>query len=272
MIKICNLSFKYKNSNNILNNINLEIQEGECVAIVGENGSGKSTLAKLISGILKIKQGKIIIDDLDLSKKEEHKEAVKKVGIVFQNPENQIIFNNIYDELSFPLKKLSKEEIDARIENSLKKVNMYEYINKDLYELSLGQKQRIAIAEVLARGPKYIVFDEPTTMIDSTGKEQIYDIIRTLKKERYTIIYTTNLAEEILLADRILVLKNGQIVNEIKKENLMVNVDILKQNNIKLPMIIEIGLKLGIDLNEYTMEELIKKIKQGENLWKKNIQ
>ncbi|MBO5413408.1 MAG: ATP-binding cassette domain-containing protein, partial [Clostridia bacterium] len=221
MIKICNLSFKYKNSNNILDNINLEIQEGETIAIVGENGSGKSTLAKLISGILKTKHGKIIIDDLDLSKKEEHKKAVKKVGIVFQNPENQIIFNNIYDELSFALKNLSKEEIDARITNSLKKVNMYDFINKDLYELSLGQKQRVAIAEILAKKPKYIIFDEPTTMIDSTGKEQIYDIIKNLKKEGYTIIYTSNLAEEILLADRILILKNGQIVNEIKRENLM---------------------------------------------------
>ena len=262
MIKICDLSFKYKNSNNILNNINLEIQEGETIAIVGENGSGKSTLAKLISGILKTKQGKIIIDDLDLSQKDGFKEAVKKVGIVFQNPENQIIFSNIYDELSFSLKNLSKEEVDEKIKTSLQKVNMYDYINKDLYELSLGQKQRIAIAEVLARGPKYIVFDEPTTMIDSNGKEQIYNIIKDLKKEGYTIIYTSNLAEEILLADRILILKNGQIINEIKKENLMASVDILKENNIKLPMIIEIALKMGIDLKEYTIDELVKEIRK----------
>ena len=266
MIKICDLSFKYKNSNEILKNINLEIQEGETIAIVGENGSGKSTLAKLVSGILKIKQGKIIIDDFDLSKKEDFKEAVKKVGIVFQNPENQIIFNNIYDELSFSLKNLSKEETKKRTTESLKKVNMHEYINKDLYELSLGQKQRIAIAEVLARKPKYIVLDEPTTMIDSTGKEQIYNIIRTLKKEGYTIIYTTNLAEEILLADRILIIKNGQIINEIKKENLIASVDILKENNIKLPMIIEIALQLGIDLKEFTVEELINDIKRNYSL------
>lgn len=262
MIKICDLSFKYKNSNNILNNINLEIQEGETIAIVGENGSGKSTLAKLISGILKIKQGEIIIDNLNLSKKEEHKDAVKKIGIVFQNPENQIIFNNIYDELSFSLKNLTKEEKEERIENSLKKVNMFDYINKDLYELSLGQKQRIAIAEVLARKPKYIVFDEPTTMIDSNGKEQIYNIMRNLKDEGYTIIYTTNLAEEILLADRILIIKNGQIVNEIKKEKLMESVDILEENNIKLPMIIQIAEKLGINLKEFTIDELIIEIKK----------
>lgn len=261
MIKISELSFKYKNSNEILRNINLEIQEGETIAIVGENGSGKSTLAKLISGILKVKQGEIVIDNLSLSKKEERKEAIKKVGIVFQNPENQIIFNNIYDELSFSLKHLNKEEIEKRITESLEKVNMKDYINKDLYELSLGQKQRIAIAEMIARKPKYIVLDEPTTMIDSTGKEQIYSIIKTLKKEGYTIIYTSNVAEEILLADRILIIKNGQIINEIKKENLMENVEILKQNNIKLPMIIEIAEKLGIDLKEFTLDELMEKIK-----------
>ena len=261
MIKICDLSFKYKNGNEVLKNINLEIKEEETVAIVGENGSGKSTLAKLVSGIFKIKQGKIFIDEFDLTKKES-KQIINNIGIVFQNPENQIIFNNIYDELSFSLKKLSKQEIEERIDESLKKVNMLEYINKDLYELSLGQKQRIAIAEVLARKPKYIVFDEPTTMIDSTGKEQIYSIIKTLKKEGYTIIYTTNVAEEILLADRILIIKNGQIINEIKKENLMQSVEILVKNNIKLPMIIEIALKLGINLNQFTIEELVDKIKQ----------
>ena len=261
MIKICDLSFKYKNGNEVLKNINLEIKDGETVAIVGENGSGKSTLAKLISGIFKIKQGKIFIDDFDLTKKES-KQIINNIGIVFQNPENQIIFNNIYDELSFSLKNLSQQEIEERIIESLKKVNMLEYINRDLYELSLGQKQRIAIAEVLARKPKYIVFDEPTTMIDSTGKEQIYKIIKTLKKEGYTIIYTTNVAEEILLADRILIIKNGQIINEIKKEELMQSVEILENNNIKLPMIIEIALKLGINLNQFTIDELVDKIKQ----------
>lgn len=261
MIKIRNLSFKYKNSSEILKNINFEIQEGQSIAIVGENGSGKSTLAKLISGILKTKQGEIIIDSFDLSKKDEFRNGIDNVGIVFQNPENQIIFNNIYDELAFSLKGLSKKEINERVENSLKKINMFDYIDKDLYELSLGQKQRIAIAEVLARSPKYIVFDEPTTMIDSTGKEQIYNIIKKLKQEGYTIIYTTNLAEEILLADRILILKNGQIVNEIRKENLMKSVDILKENNIKLPMIIEIAKNLEIELNEFTIDELIENIK-----------
>lgn len=204
MIKLENVSFKYKNYDNlILDNLNFEIKDGEVVAIVGPNGSGKSTIGKLISGILKLKQGNITIDEF----KSNDKNVQDKVGIVFQNPENQVIFSNIYDELSFSLKGLEKAEIENRIENSLKQVGMLEYKNNDLYTLSLGQKQRIMIAEVLAKKPKYIIFDEPTTMIDSQGKESIYKIIRDLKSEGYTIICITNLADEILIADRTLILE-----------------------------------------------------------------
>ena len=235
MIKVQNLSYKYKNSNNILNNLNMEVYEGEILAFVGENGSGKSTLGKLLSGILKIKQGTITIDDEDIRKYNYN----KNIGIVFQNPENQIVFSNIRDEMSFSLKYLSKEEIEERVITSLEKVKMHNITDKDLYELSLGQKQRVVIAEILAKKAKYIVFDEPTTMIDSKGKEKIYEIIKELKKDGYTIVYITNLSEELLLADRILILENGKIVEEIKKEELIEKSNILLEHNIKLPLIIE---------------------------------
>ena len=208
MIKVENVSFKYKNSDKkILDNLNFEVKDGEIIVIVGQNGSGKSTIGKLISGIIKLKQGNITVDDLMIK----DKKVQDKIGIVFQNPENQIIFNNIYDELSFSLKGLEKSEIERRIENSLQQVGMLEYKNNDLYSLSLGQKQRIMIAEVLTKKPKYIIFDEPTTMIDSEGKESIYQIIANLKDEGYTIICITNLADEILIADRTLILQNGKI-------------------------------------------------------------
>jgi len=174
MIKIQDVSFKYKESGMILNHLNFNIYEGEVIAIVGKNGSGKSTLGKLISGILKLKNGKILIDDLDLSHKKNEKDIRDKIGIVFQNPENQIIFNHIYDELSFSLRNLEKSEIDKRIHNALENVQMLEFLEQDLYTLSLGQKQRIMIAEILAKNPKYIILDEPTTMIDSQGKEKIH--------------------------------------------------------------------------------------------------
>lgn len=270
MIKIQNLSYKYKNSEkNILNNINMEIKDGEIVAIVGENGTGKSTLGKIIAGILKAKQGTITIDEVDITKKENKKVVMENVGIVFQNPENQIIFSNIYDELSFSLKNLNKEKINEKIDTVLKKVEMSDFVNKDLYELSLGQKQRIVIAEILAKEPKYIVFDEPTTMIDSSGKEKIHNIVKKLKEDGYTIIYITNYSEEILLADRVLILEQGSICEEIKKQELLEKTNILINHNIKLPKVLEIALKLKeigikVDLKEFTIDELVKAIKESQ--------
>jgi energy-coupling factor transport system ATP-binding protein len=169
MIKIENVSFKYKNSDKkVLENLSFEINDGEIVAIVGQNGSGKSTIGKLISGIIKLKKGNITVDGLNIK----DNKVKDKIGIVFQNPENQIIFNSIYDELAFSLKGLEKGEIENRIENSLKQVEMLEHKDDELYTLSLGQKQRIMIAEVLTKKPKYIIFDEPTTMIDSWRKRE----------------------------------------------------------------------------------------------------
>lgn len=263
MIKIKNVSFKYKNSDKmILENLNFEVKDGEVVAIVGANGSGKSTIGKLIAKIIKLKQGEILIDDVNIK----NKDAQEKIGIVFQNPENQIIFNNIYDEISFSLRGLKKEEIERRIKESLKEVEMLDYISSDLYLLSLGQKQRIMIAEILAKKPKYIIFDEPTTMIDSKGKEIIYKIIRKLKNQGYTIICITNLADEVLIADRTLILKNGKIVHEIKKEELIDKSYLLKENGIKEPTLLEIIDKLkekgiSIDMNNFTIDELIDKLK-----------
>ncbi len=185
MIKLENVSFKYRNSEHIvLDNLSFSINDGEVIAIVGQNGSGKSTIGRLISGIAKLKQGNIFIDDLDISQKNNRKLIRDKVGIVFQNPENQIIFNNIYDELAFSLSGCDKLEIEERVSTALKQVGMFDYKNRDLYSLSLGQKQRIIIAEVLAQHPKYIIFDEPTTMLDGIGKELVYDIIRELKELR----------------------------------------------------------------------------------------
>ncbi len=267
MIRVENVSYHYKKGKNILKNINLNIPDGETVVIMGKNGSGKSTLGKLLSGIIKPKDGKITMDDLDIAKKENKEEIRKKVGIVFQNPENQIIFNHVEDEVSFALKDLEKEEIQKRIQESLQVVGMKDKIEEDLYELSLGQKQRVIIGEILAKQPKYIIFDEPTTMIDSKGKEKIYQIAEKLKKEGYTIIYITNMAEEMLLADRIILLQEGEIVAEIRKEELANELEIFEKYDIKIPMVLQIIQKLKqekikISLTDYSVDELTDKLKE----------
>lgn len=267
MINVENVSFQYKNSpNSILEQLNFSIREGEIVAIVGKNGSGKSTIGKLIAGITKLKKGKITIDDIDISNKKNYQSIQNKIGIVFQNPENQIIFNHIYDELSFSLKGLEKAEMERRIHLALDQVGMLKLKDQDLYSLSLGQKQRIMIAEVLAKNPKYIILDEPTTMIDSQGKEQIYNIIKNLKKQGYTIICITNLADEILIADRTLILNEGKIVCEIEKKDLIDKVPVLKKFGIKEPTLLKIltGLKengIVLNLQEFSVDEFITSLK-----------
>ncbi len=268
MIKVENVTFKYNNNENaILDNLSFSVKEGEIIAIVGKNGSGKSTLGKLISGITKLKHGNIIIDNFNISN---NKQILKKVGIVFQNPENQIIFNNIYDELAFLLKSLDKSEIDKRINFALEQVDMLKFKHSDLYHLSLGQKQRIMIAEILAKNPKYIIFDESTSMIDSTGKEAIYNIIKKLKSNGYSIICITNLADEMLIADRTLILHDGKIAYEIKKEELIKNANILEKFDIKIPVLLELLVKLKenyIDLNikDFSIDEIVKNLKGISN-------
>lgn len=244
MIKIENLSYKYKFTDYILENINLEINQGEIVVIVGRNGSGKSTLAKLISGILIPKRGNVFIDDIDTKSKKTKLELRKKVGILFQNPENQIIFPIVKDDLEFALKNLKLDNKESRIKRALEMTDMSDFYEKETYGLSLGQKQRINIAGLLAVNNKYIVMDEPTTMIDTLGKEKIHNIILNLKEKGYTFIIITNNPDEILLGDRIIVLKEKNIKKIINKSELLDNIKLFNDCEIRLPDSIKILLKL----------------------------
>lgn len=267
MISIENVSYKYKNGKKVLKNVSFSVKNGEIVTIVGKNGSGKSTIGKLISGILKLKEGNIFIDDIDISKRKNKELISSKIGMVFQNPDSQIIFSNIKEEFSY----ITQDE--TIIDNALKYVDMFEYKNRDLYYLSLGQKQRIVIAEILAKKTKYIIFDEPTTMIDSMGKIKIYKLIKKLKDEGYTIICITNLADEILLADKTIILNDGEIVEQIKKTELIEKSDVFEKYEIKIPTLLEILVKLknsGIELDNndvFTVDSLVREL--GEKI-KKN--
>ena len=262
MIDIKNLSYMYNKNNIILKDINLQIKDGEIVCIVGKNGSGKSTLIKLISGIIKPSSGNIFIDNIEILKR---KELRKEVGIVFQNPDSQILFPKVCDDIEFGLNNLKIENKNARIKNALKEVNLSDKEQKDTYNLSLGQKQRVNIASVLAINPKYILLDEPTTMIDSKEKENIYQIMQQLKKNGKTIIFTTNNINEMLLSDKIIILKNKEVKYIIEKNKLLENIQVLQECDILIPDVIQIILKLNengkiINLKEWTIHEMIDEI------------
>lgn len=229
MIKVQNLKFKYPNSKNfVIENSTFEIHEGEITAIVGENGSGKTTFGYLLSGLLELNNkdyGNIEIDGY--------------INIVFQNPEIQIIANNVFDEISFVLKnfKIKEEEIEKRIKDALLLVGMEDKINDNPLNFSLGQKQKIAIASVLALKPKYIVFDESTSFLDSKSKDQILSIYKELKKLGFGVIVITNVIDELLIADKLLYFTKdnrlnsfeGSVIDNIEKVS-----KILEKINFKL--------------------------------------
>lgn len=257
MIELKDINFKYKNGEMVLKDINLKVEEKEFITIIGKNGSGKSTLLKLIGGITKPTKGQAVVDSIDLSDKKNFMEIRKKVGIVFQNPENQIIFNNVHDDIAFGIKNLGLDNTEERIKQALKTVNMQEHENAESYDLSMGQKQRITIASVLSMGTKYIVMDEPTAMLDSEGKETVYEIVKNLKQQGYTIIYATNVMDEILYSDRTIIMEKGKIVKEIKSKEILENIEELRKRNLQIPPKIQTLLKLKEKGIHIKLEEIM---------------
>ncbi len=226
---------------------------------------GKSTMAKIISGLEKPNKGQVLVDEIDTRNKKDFLEIRKKIGVVFQNPENQILFNNVFDDIAFTMKNLGIENYEEKIENSLNKLNMQKFLKNESYDLSMGQKQRVTIAGVVATNPKYIVLDEPTTMIDSEGKEEVYSLVKELNKQGYTIIYITNFIDEILMSDRIVVIEEGNIINNFEKKDLLNQIDFLREHEIKIPYIVELVCELknkgvNIEIENWDKKEIIHKI------------
>lgn len=226
---------------------------------------GKSTIGKIISGLEKPNKGQVTIDNINTADKKSFLEIRKKVGVVFQNPENQILFNNVFDDIAFTMKNLGIENYEEKIEKSLKRLNMEDFLKSEAYDLSLGQKQRVTIAGVVATNPKYIILDEPTTMIDPQGKEDVYKMVKELKKDNYTIIYITNLIDEILMSDKVVVIEDGRIINTFDKKDILNQIEFLREHGIKIPNFVELIYELknngiDIDIQEWDKEEIIQKI------------
>jgi energy-coupling factor transport system ATP-binding protein len=263
---ICqSVEYTYRSGLRALEDINLRVAEGEFVAIVGHNGSGKSTLARVLSGMDMPTKGSVLVNGINTRDGSKTLELRKNLGVVFQNPENQIVFEKVRDDIAFGLKNLGLDgkEIQERITEITQTLKI-EYF-EDAFELSMGQKQRVAIAGVLAMKPGYIIFDEPTAMLDPQGKKDIHRIIVDLHKQGLTILYVTNVIDEVLSADRIVILNRGKIECEFKREELLDNVDKLKSLALETPFVLDVACRLksrGLDIRvkDYTIDELVDEI------------
>ena len=220
MIKINKLSYRYDNSE-VLRNISLSVAEGDYLAVIGANGSGKTTLIKHLNSLLLPTKGDVIVDDINTKK--DSWEIRKKVGMVFQNPEDQLVSSIVEEDVAFGLENLGvpSNEIKTRVKEALKRLGIEHLAKKNVNMLSMGQKQLVALAGVIVMKPKYIVFDEPTTMLDPKNKKNILSIINDLnKKEGITIILVTNVLADLKNAKKVVALKDGKIIFSGNKPKL----------------------------------------------------
>src|SRR3989338_354735 len=219
MIEIKKLCFSYEDELT-LDDISLSIKDGSYTAIIGANGSGKTTLAKHLNALLIPEKGSVLIDNIGTKK--DPVSARKKVGFVFQNPEDQLVYSIVEEDIAFGLENLGMETkaMKEKVSSILKELNIEDLAKKNVNMLSMGQKQLIALAGILAINPKYIVFDEPTTMLDNKNKKNIMGIINNLNKKGIGIILVTNVLDDIKYVDNVVVLKSGKIIFNDKKSKL----------------------------------------------------
>ena len=241
IIKTEQLVFTYDTeapSEPALRSLDLEIEEGSFVAVLGHNGSGKSTLAKHFNGILLPTGGKVWVRDMDTADEERLLDIRRTVGMVFQNPDNQIVANVVEDDVAFGPENLGipTAEIRERVDEALKNVGMYEYRTHAPHLLSGGQKQRIAIAGIIAMRPKCIVLDEPTAMLDPMGRQEVLETVHRLNKEHgITVILITHHMEECVEADRLIVMAAGQIIADGSPREVFPQVEKLRASELDVP-------------------------------------
>lgn len=274
IIKAFKLGFdylKYDEDGNVqetqraVNDVNLDIEAGEFVAILGHNGSGKSTLAKHLNALLLPTEGTLWVEDMDTSKEAELWKIRQKAGMVFQNPDNQIIGTVVEEDVGFGPENigLPTEKIWKRVDESIQKVGMAAYRHHSPNKLSGGQKQRVAIAGVMAMHPRCIVLDEPTAMLDPNGRREVLEAVRELnRQENVTVILITHYMEEVIQADRVYVMDGGSVVMEGTPKEIFSQVETLKEYRLDVPQVTLLAHELheaGVDIPEgiLTKEELV---------------
>ena len=273
IIEAAKLAFEYKKYDEngeveetirAVDGVDLDVKKGDFVAILGHNGSGKSTLAKQINAILTPTDGTLYVDGMDVRDEKNIWEVRKTAGMVFQNPDNQIIGTVVEEDVGFGPENMGipTEEIWERVEESLKSVGMWEYRKNSPNKLSGGQKQRVAIAGVVAMHPKCIVLDEPTAMLDPNGRKEVIRAVRAL-----TAILITHYMEEVIYADKVIVMDDGKIVMQGTPFEIFAQVDTLKKYRLDVPQVTLLAHELrkaGVDLPECVLstEELVKALCQ----------
>ena len=268
IISVKNLYFKYKEDENyILKDINIDIEKGEFIVVIGHNGSGKSTFAKMLNGILTPTKGYIKVKEIDVLNENNLLDVRKNVGMVFQNPDNQLISSIVEEDVAFALENLGipQDEMIRRVNETLEKVGMLEYKKHATHKLSGGQKQRIAIAGVVIMMPSVLVLDEPTSMLDPQGREEVMNVIQELNKSGITVIMITHYMNEAILADRVFVINEGEILLEGTPHYVFQNAGLLKSIGLDIPQSTELMFELRklnfkVPLSILSIEECINTI------------
>ncbi len=257
IIEFKNVSFSYVlddddeaqgNVVNVLDGLSFKIKRGSFVAVLGHNGSGKSTIAKLTNGINFAEKGSVLIDGQEVKDDDTIFDIRKKVGMVFQNPDNQIVSSIVEEDVAFGVENLGipSQECRRRVDDALKTVGMYEYRLRAPNKLSGGQKQRVAVAGIIAMKPECIVFDEPTAMLDPSGRKEVMDTIKKLNAEGITIVLITHYMDEAVQADRVMVINDGELVMDDTPDKVFSQVDRIKSLGLDVPQSTELIYKSGL--------------------------
>ena len=261
IIEVKNVTFEYKDNDRqkaVIKDFSLDIERGSFTVILGHNGSGKSTLAKLLNGLYKPDNGDITVDGINTKDEQNEIEIKRRVGMVFQNPDNQLVASIVEEDVAFGPENLGIEPlvIRERVDNALKAVDMYDFRHSAPHNLSCGQKQRVAIAGIIAMEPECIVLDEPTAMLDPRGRAEIINTVVSLNKEKgITVVLITHFMEEAELADRVVVLGQGGIIADGTPKDVFSNAGLLKSVSLDVPQTTELllalnekGLKVPVDV------------------------
>lgn len=287
IVKAKNLTFEYirrdedgnvEGITKAVDNVSIDIKQGDFVAVLGHNGSGKSTFAKHLNALVKPTEGTVWVDGMDTREEENTLKVRQTAGMVFQNPDNQIVGTLVDEEVGFGPENIGvpTEEIWERVEKSLKAVGMYAFRNQSPNKLSGGQKQRVAIAGIVAMKPKCIVLDEPTAMLDPLGRKDVLNVLHELnRQENVTVILITHYMEEVIDIDKLYVMDDGKLVMSGTPREIFSQVEKLKKLRLDVPHVTELAyelqkegvpLKNGILTSEEFTEELIRVRNEGFNV------